>query len=104
VGEFKLFAIALLLWGASNLAANTNGDGLDNYKGEIGKRVSALNTSVPDLNLKQRAEPLNIPAALQTLSDVTKLESALRGEENFPPHSLTTLTCSRALCYNEGDI
>lgn len=103
MSELKLLAITLLLWGASNLAANTTSSGgeLDGYKTEIGHRLGTLNRNIPDLNVRQRAEPMNIPAALETISDVQKLENALNGVETVPPHSLTTLVCERALCFQE---
>jgi hypothetical protein len=102
MSELKLLAIALLLWGASNLAANTTSGGdLDGYKIEISQRLVHLNRTVPDLHVRQRAEPMNIPAALETISDVQKLENALKGVETVPPHSLTTLVCERALCFQE---
>jgi hypothetical protein len=104
MSELKLLVIAVLLWGTSNLAsANTNSaDDLKNYKTEIGKRVDKLNSNVPDLKLRERMQPVNIPAAMLTLSDVLKLENALKGVEEVPDHSLTTLSCARALCA-DGD-
>src|SRR4051812_10840166 len=104
MSELKLLAIAMLLWGASNLAANTtSSDGLGQYRQQINQRVSKLNQTTPDLNLRERREPLNVPAALQTLSDVQKLDNALKGVEQVPDHSLSTLVCSRALCFKEGE-
>jgi hypothetical protein len=100
--EFKLLLITIALWGASTLAnLPSNDDILDQDVRTISTRVNTLNVQVPDLELHTRIPATDVPTAEHILGDLHSLNNALLGVETVAPHSLTTLTCSRALCFGD---
>jgi len=100
MNELKLLLIAILLYGTSVLANLPSGDDkLDSDVVKIKQNVGLLNGMTPNLNVNARLALTNLSTAEQTLVDLGSLYNALQGTQVVAPHSLTTLTCSRAMCF-----
>jgi hypothetical protein len=102
MAELRLLLIATLLYGTSVLANLPSADDtLQQDVTTINYNVNYMNTQTPDLQLHTRIPAKDVSTANQILGDLHKLDFALQGREQVAPHSLTTLTCSRALCFGD---
>lgn len=108
--NLKMIAVVALVWGNSAFAAlspsrNISGD---DVQVQITMLLEHFAHKHPELNVQVRKKfsdyKINELNALQLLHELTLLDIIEEQHQPDPPaNSLITVTCKRALCYNEEE-